>query len=292
MSGERQTRRARRGSAAVLLGLAAGVALAHLGTIPAAAEFASSASPAWAACSATPGAGSPLGLYYGGYAAGQALVAATDPGGKAGDAPAGAGRKRVSVAKSIGASLLMPGWGQHLAGRDGRARVFLATEAALIATIIGFRIQGEVRQERYIDYAEQFAGIVDASAKPDGYYRNLGRYASSADYEDDLMRDARALFGDDVAQREAYVDARRPPADEAWLWESTAHRGTFTEMRKESRNSFHRADQVIGVLILNHLLSAVDAARLSRRGSSDKALYLSTGPDGTSYVGLSWFLDE
>ena len=231
--------------------------------------------------------GAPAGLYQGGYAQGRALAPTFRP-----TLASASVSKRVSPARSIGASLLVPGWGQRLAGRAGRARAFLATEAVLIGVFIGLRIQGEVRQERYIDYAELFAGVREASGKSDGYYRNLGRYASTADYEDDLMRDARARYGDDIEQREAYVASRRPPADEAWLWESTAHREAFTEMRRGSRSSFHRADQMIGIILLNHLLSAVDAARLSRRGGSGKALYLSAGPDGTNYVGLSWPLDE
>jgi hypothetical protein len=210
----------------------------------------------------------------------------------AGQATGGSGVSRISPARSIGASLILPGWGQHLTGHSGRARVFLATEAALIATFIGFRVQGEVRQDRYSDYAGLFAGVENAKGKSDGYYRNLGRYMSAADYEDDLARDARARFGDDIAQREAYVAARRPRPDEAWQWESRARREAFTEMRKESRSSFHRADQVIGVILLNHVLSAVDAGRLSRKGASGKALYVSPGPEGMNYVGLTWPLDE
>jgi len=200
--------------------------------------------------------------------------------------------RRLTPAKTIGASLLFPGWGQYLTGHKGRATAFLVAEVSLIAAWIGFRVQGEVRQDRYGDYAELFAAVQDARDKSDGYYRNLGRYRSTADYVDDLARDARARFGDDIAQREAYVAARRPSADEAWQWASQAHRETFVEMRKASRSAFHRADQMIGVILLNHVLSAVDAGRLSRQGSSGRALYVRPGSDGTSYLGLVWPLDE
>ncbi len=213
-------------------------------------------------------------------------TAASQPAAR-GEAP-----RRPSAAKTIGASLLVPGWGQHLTGHRGRATAFLAAEAALIATWIGFRVQGEVRQDRYVDYAERFAAVQDARDKSDGYYRNLGRYLNAADYEDDLARDARARFGNDIEQREAYVAARRPSAEEAWQWDSRAHRDTFVEMRKASRSSFQHADQTIGVILLNHLLSAVDAGRLARKGASGRALYVRPGPDGTSYVGLTWPLDE
>lgn len=302
MDGAKAKQRGRRGFVTLTLWLAAGSAIALPPAIP---TVAANALPV---ADGAAFAGVPTGFYYDGYTRGQTAEQAARPGlgrvtglragaadeaaGEGDGASSAAGFRRLSAARSIGASLLVPGWGQHLAGRDGRARAFLTTEVVLIGAFIGFRIQGKVRQERYIDYAELFAGVAEADGKSDGYYRNLGRYPSTVEYEDDLMRDARARFGDDVEQREAYVADRRPEADEAWRWESEAHRKTFTEMRKDSRSSFHQADQVIGIILLNHILSAVDAGRLARRSDSGKALYLGAGPDGTSYVGLSWSFNE
>ncbi len=208
----------------------------------------------------------------------------------------GAGRasRSISPIKAIGASLILPGWGQMLTGHRDRGKLFMVAEAAIAISFVAFRVQGEVRQNRYVDYAELFASVADADGRPDGYYRNLGRYTSSAEYEDELMREARARFGDDIAQREVYVAERMPAPDQAWEWRSQAHRDSYLEMRKDSRNSFRRSDQALGLALLNRVLSAVDAARSARRGegSAGRALYVRPGPDGTSYVGLSWPLDQ
>lgn len=199
-------------------------------------------------------------------------------------------RKPVSPLKAVAASLLIPGLGQLATGHKGRAKVFMAAEAAILVCFATFQVQGHVRMNRYIDYAELFAGVADAGGMEDWYYRNLGQYHSSADYVKSIARTARAMYGDDLEQRNAYIARYSPPADEIWNWRSEADRRDFLEQRKDSRNSFRRSDQMLGLALLNRVLSAVDAARLARGARSKQSLYAHMAVDGTSYVGLRWVL--
>jgi len=197
----------------------------------------------------------------------------------------------LSRLKLMAASLVLPGWGQWMAGHHDRARIFFAAEAGIAVSYVTFRVQGSIRRNRYIDYAEQFADIEDASDRPDAYYRNLARYGTSDDYIDDIARDARAIHGADLEARQAFIEAHRPSAEELWTWQSRAHREEFNEQRKSSRNSFRRADQMLGLALLNRLLSAVEVVRSMRGGRSNQALYVEPGPHGTQRVGLSWKLN-
>lgn len=231
------------------------------------------------------GGSSPGGLFYSGF--GKAFAEAT------GGPPAALGHdpgRPVSPLKAVAASLLIPGLGQLATGHKGRAKLFMAAEAAILVCFVTFQVHGHVEKNRYIDYAELFAGVADAGGKEDWYYRNLGQYHSSADYVESIARTARAMYGDDLEQRNAYIARHRPPADDVWNWRSEADRRDFREQRKDSRNSFRRSDQMLGLALLNRVLSAVDAARLARGTRSKQSLYAHVGVDGTSYVGLRWVL--
>ncbi len=194
--------------------------------------------------------------------------------------------RAVSRRKLIGASLLIPGWGQYLAGHHTKAKAFIVAEVAILASYAFLGVQGKVRQNRYIDYAEEFAGIADASGKEDYYYRNLGAYGSSDDYVESIRRGARSLYGDDLEAREEYVARFSPRGDEQWAWQSDAYRRDYLQQRKDSRNSYRLAGHMIGVALLNRVVSAVDAALSAGKTSRSQRVYLETGGDGTQRVGV------
>ncbi|MBD3237706.1 MAG: hypothetical protein GF330_13465 [Candidatus Eisenbacteria bacterium] len=246
----------------------------------------------------------------------RAHLVATPPGGESGgsltpmlhgatlssQAPrgaVGAGRSAARASrpvppsrlKAIGASLLLPGWGQLLTGHRDRARIYLSAEAAILIGYVAFTVQGAVRKNSYIEYAERFGGLTDADDRPDWYYRNLGEYDSSGDYVDDIERTARAIYGNDLAQRQAYVDANAPRPDEEWAWRSTDDRLEYRARRKASRNSYRSATHTLGVALLNRLISAVDAAISASRSQRDHALYYQPTPDGGGYLCMRWMFD-
>ena len=199
--------------------------------------------------------------------------------------------QRGSRLRAIGSSLLLPGLGQRATGHPGRARVFLAAEAAILIGYISGEAQGYVRKQSYVEYAEQFAGVRGAQDKPDWYYRNLGRFPSSDEYIDEIARTARAIYGDDLAQREAYVERNAPGPDELWAWRSEADRQEYRSRRQASRSALRRANLFLGAALLNRIVSAVDAARLAGRGGHHSTLFYQPTEDGTGYLCVQWNLD-
>lgn len=197
----------------------------------------------------------------------------------------------TSRLKAMGASMVLPGWGQLLTGHRDRARLFLTAEAMILISYVAFNVQGEVRKNGYIDYAEQFAGAGNVDDRPDWYYRNLADYNSSDEYLDDVERIARAMYGNDLERRREYVEKNSAGPDEAWEWESTADRLEYRSQRKASRNAFRSATHVLGIALLNRLVSAVDAAISASRGNRDRALYYQPTPDGGGYLCMRWMLD-
>jgi hypothetical protein len=198
---------------------------------------------------------------------------------------------RVSRLKALGASWLLPGMGHRMIGRDGRARLFTMMETAVLLGVAVSEAQGYVRKRGYVDYAESFAGVADATGKPDWYYRNLGQYRNSDDYVDDIARTARALYGDDLAGRDAYIEQNRPGPGEAWRWSSDADRREFRERRKASRNAYRRASLFIGGALLNRLLSSLDAARLAGKPKLHAAVEWLPDETGESRFAVVWSPD-
>lgn len=201
------------------------------------------------------------------------------------------GGKSTSRIRAIGASILLPGLGHRSSGHNDRAKAFMAAEAAIVIGYFASQVQGYVRKQGYIEYAEMFGGVDNAGAKPDWYYRNLGQYQSSDDYEASIARTARAIHGDDLAAREEYVARNKPAPDEAWEWVSQNDRREFRERRKSSRNAYRRASLFVGAALLNRLVSAVDAARLAGGEKSRSTVFYRPEKDGNGYLCVQWTLD-
>lgn len=185
-----------------------------------------------------------------------------------------------SRAKVLGLSLLLPGLGHQTLGSKTKAQAFLATEAVIWGAFGLFKLRGHVRRDSYVEMAEIFAGVPRAQGRSGEYYRLLGRYWSSEEYDDEIRRDARARFPDDLAARDAYFQSHRVAADQVWLWESNAAWDRYQAKRNESNRSFRRARSMVGIAVANRLLASVDAMRIVHRrsGAGNVSLRLAMDP--------------
>lgn len=184
--------------------------------------------------------------------------------------------------KVLGLSLLLPGLGHAALGHTTRGEAFMAADLGLWTTFGAFRVQGHLRSNSYVDMAGIFAGVQDPEGHPDEYYRQLGQYASSDEYNEEVRREARAQTGDDLAGRAAYYERHKVPADQEWRWTSAADWQRYQDKRSESQLSYKRASYMIGLAVANRLIAAVDAMRLAhghRSGQGEGiSFYLSGDP--------------
>ena len=162
----------------------------------------------------------------------------------------------------LGLSLLLPGLGHRALGHSTRAQILMTVEGGLWTAFGGFRLQGKIRKDRYADMAEIFAGVPNAHGRPDEYYRRLGSYRSSEEYNDEVRRDARARWGDDLQARAEYFERHKVPADQVWNWTSSAAWERYRHKRGASLLSYRRSRNMIGLALANRLLAAVDTQRL------------------------------
>ena len=170
-------------------------------------------------------------------------------------------------------SLLLPGWGQHYAsGGGGR---FLAAEGALWLSYAALNRLADVRADRFHAYAAERAGA---------YSRGKGRR-----FLDDLGFYESRVQHNQFALREDGPNAQLYPAVVAfdWEWDSDAARERYRGMRNDSQLAKRQALYATGLVVANHLLSAIHAARsVGKKPGATAAVHaqLVPQPDGVRWA--------
>ncbi|HVP57465.1 MAG TPA: hypothetical protein VMU02_05165 [bacterium] len=198
-------------------------------------------------------------------------------------------RDGKSLGKALLLSLALPGAGEAYLGASGRARVFIAGEAAIWSSFAYYRVQGRMREDAYKDEARLFAGVEGDPGS--GYYRILAYYLSSEEYNVDVMREARLLYPSDRELQAAYVESHGYFGKDAWEWESLQRMEEFSRERTMSRQSYRRAVLTTGFAVLNRMVSMIDVYLTVKLGDQEgKGPHVSLGAEPTSPQGFRVYI--
>jgi hypothetical protein len=181
-----------------------------------------------------------------------------------GTAPSGGD---ISMRRAILYSLLLPGLGEYYAGRTLRAKAFFAVEAGIWTSFAVLRAQGYMREDRYKKFAVEFAGISGTDFSDD-FYKTIGQYDSSSDYEAEFKAEGRVEIWPDVgyyALEQYYVENRITDFEE-WAWDSFERRIEFHEMRSSSRLAYRRSLYMIAAAAANRVASAFSTYQIFKSG--------------------------
>lgn len=198
------------------------------------------------------------------------------------------------------ASGIVPGTGQLLAGRE-RGALYLVAEAFLLTRVLSLSAEGRRERDRYRELARVVArapfGPTDADTVFE-YFEQMGRFVESGPFDTDPgpgivpPADERTYNGQiwALARRTYFADPEVVPPPDApeyqralsfytsraigpnfqWSWRNAGlEQDLYRRTIRESDEAFRQASQGLGLLLANHILSAVDAAiseRLARRG--------------------------
>jgi hypothetical protein len=178
-----------------------------------------------------------------------------------------------SKGKAFMFSLVLPGAGEYYAGSRKMARIFFGVEVFLWAAYFSFRSYGNWKRDDYRQFAAVHAGV-DPSGKDHTYFVDVENYDNIRDYNQAKLQ-----------QRN--VDAMYPETGEyAWDWDSEASRKTFESLRLASDTAYKRSLFVIGGVVLNHLISAIDAVRLARKSGPPDPNRMTMGVAGIPHGGM------
>jgi hypothetical protein len=218
-------------------------------------------------------------------------------------------RAPLSPGHAFLASAILPGAGQYLQATD-RWVPYVVVEAWALVRYVSRRSDARTLERRYRDLAWSVArrGGISVPPRRDSvfeYYEDMTRFGASGSFDADPREPgvqpendretfngqiwdlAQALFSN-ADQALAYYQSRAIPPTFAWAWgESNLEQQVFEELIHESDESFRDATTALGIILANHMISAVDAlvlARLRTSGAGDRRIRWHGGFEGSRWT--------
>lgn len=198
---------------------------------------------------------------------------------------------RAPAGRAFFLSALVPGAGQYTLGQS-RWVPYLAVEAWAWLTYFDRRREGRAMERRYRDLAWSVARLVSSGPRRDGefeYYEAMSKYAASGAYDAEPQQPGLQPEQDPTTFNGSvwhlalsiYLRAGADPGDTetpeyqralsyyarnatappfAWTWRaSPLGQQRYREMIRESDEALRTATTMLGLILANHVVSAVDA---------------------------------
>ena len=148
-------------------------------------------------------------------------------------------------------SFLLPGWGEYALEKPNRGRIFILSETALWTSFAGALIVSNNYTDLFQAYAADYAGV-ETSGKDRQFWVDVGNYESLNGHNEEHLR-----FRD--------YDAIYPMNSEwHWEWTSEEKRLQYRDYRVASDTWALGAKFIAGSIVMNHIISAIDALYLQR----------------------------
>ena len=171
-------------------------------------------------------------------------------------------------------SLILPGWGEYSLGNQIRGRIFVLSETTLFLAILGSHFISKRQETEFRAYAAEHAGISHVG-KDRQFWVDIGNYSSLLAFNEEHLRwrDFNALYEDNDTW--------------TWAWDSNDNRERFENMRIASDSWMLRSSFFIGGVVLNHIVSAIDALYLSKISNIKETVVSANYNPYTDKTGLS-----
>ena len=160
-------------------------------------------------------------------------------------------KQKKSAGLAIVYSLLLPGMGELYADAYDSGVYFTIADGVLWGTYIGMNVYGNWQKDRYISYAQNNADMTTEN-KDDDYYATISEYLSIDQYNDQKAFERNF---DEMYNTEQYF----------WKWNTSEERKTYRDMWVSSEQTLNDVRFVVWGLLLNRVVSAINAVRLVSR---------------------------
>jgi len=191
-------------------------------------------------------------------------------------------KQKKSTGLAIVYSLLLPGMGELYADAYDSGVYFTIADGVLWGTYIGMNVYGNWQKDRYISYAQTNADITTEN-KDDDYYATISEYLSIDQYNDQKAFERNF---DEMYNTEQYF----------WKWNTSEERKTYRDMWVSSEQTLNDVRFVVWGLLLNRVVSAINAVRLVSRYNNNLSqevgwnvsLGVQSYPDNTSSYNINF----
>lgn len=165
---------------------------------------------------------------------------------------------KKSVGKAMLFSLLIPGAGEYYVGETFYAKLFLGIEILGWSSIFFNRYYYNSMRKDYMAFATLHAGV-NKKNKDDQFWIDIGKYDDIYSYNNKRVNQRRI--------NELY-DLN---GVNYWRWDSFDNRYTYDLKRLKSVSIKNREIFITVGIVVNHLVSAINAVRLARRHNKNLA---------------------
>jgi hypothetical protein len=168
-----------------------------------------------------------------------------------------------SATKAALLSFILPGAGEIYGGAKTKGQIFVFSEASVWAGYFAFQTYGNWLEDDYKSYAASHAQV-DLTGKPSDFFDNLAFYDSR-----DMYNQFALLYHPG--------EAHPYPEDDLWnwAWESRDSRLYYRELKNRSRDASRRALYMVGLSVVNRIISVLDAMKTVRTYNRAKSFELS-----------------
>ncbi|MFH0734666.1 MAG: hypothetical protein V1773_06405 [bacterium] len=155
---------------------------------------------------------------------------------------------KKSTILAVAYSLLLPGMGELYAGDYGIGKYLTAADGVFWGALIGFNAYGKWQEDNYKSFAASTGGV-DNNNKDEDFYARVGVYMGVEQYnrEQDLNRD---------------YSKRYNTQTHYWGWETNEQRKEYRNLWTSSEQAYNNVRFAVGALILNRVVSIINAVRL------------------------------
>ena len=156
---------------------------------------------------------------------------------------------KKSVAAAVLYSILLPGMGELYAGDYSTGKYFTIAEAGLWLTMGAYQWYATGLRDDSRQFAVQHAGL-SLNGKSDKYFVDIGEFRDIYLYNEQILR---------KREPQKVYD----PAVGYWKWDTDANRESYRLLRVASDERFNDMKFLAAAIGINHIISAVNAARIA-----------------------------
>lgn len=174
--------------------------------------------------------------------------------------------KEFSLKKAALYSTIFPGMGQAYLGNYTKAGVFWTSEIIAIFSYFKLYHERDLAINDYEKFALNKANINLES--PKDLYQSAQDFYSSESYNDNVEMVARNVYIESSYNPEKYneyINTYSIPDSLSWNWESEKSWNQYKDLRRRKQNLEIYAKFSIAAMILNRMVSVVDASLSTKR---------------------------
>lgn len=160
--------------------------------------------------------------------------------------------EKKSVATAALYSFLLPGMGELYTGNYTMGKYFTIAEGALWITLLGVDRYAQWLQDDAYQYAAQHAGA-KIDGKDEQFFIDIGNDSDVYTFNQRILQNR--------DQFKIYNEALN--SSDYWKWDTDVNRSSYRDRRVSSNEMFNNTRFIAAVIAVNHIVSAINAARLA-----------------------------